>query len=78
MSDQDDFILRPPFNVVRELSVRLGTLDTGIRATILEIRFDPIPEEPRREVTFLLDDDLASMLRARLLELSERDPPAKH
>ena len=78
MADEDSFVQRPPFNVVRQLSVRAGTMDIGVRATVLEVRFDPVPEGPREAVTLLLDDDLASTLEARLRELSERDPPARH
>ena len=78
MAEEDGFVLRPPFNVVRQLSVRTGTMDIGMRATVLEVRFDPVPEGPRQEVILLLDDDLTSKLEARLRELSDLDPPARH
>lgn len=78
MSEESDYVLRAPFNVLREFSARMGTMENGMRVIILQVRFDTLPEETAGEVTLLLDQDMASKLEVRLAELSERAPPGRH
>lgn len=75
---ENDFVLHPPFNVVRKLSARMGTMTDGSRVLVLEFRYMTPPEEVEQEVTLLLDVDLTSKLEARLTELSRRGSPNHH
>ncbi len=79
MADNDGGLaLHGPFNLVRAFSARMGTTDDGIRALILQLRFETLPGGTAQEATFLLDEALQSKLAARLTELSERERPLRH
>lgn len=78
VENRDDMVLHGPFNVVRAYKARMATLDNGMRAMVLEIRFQVPPEDTVLEATLLWEEQHISNLLARLSELSEREPHTRH